>query len=128
MENNFMDSINDIKDPKFLLWVKKKIESNPTIDYSKYDLNELYKQYNENINNTNFVSGYSSEETSSSQEKTNSKKRVLSNGPVIAPIDSNNTFIRNNNGAYTNWYGIILTLIFSFAIGYLIAWILIKVR
>lgn len=33
-----------------------------------------------------------------------------------------------NKAAFTNWYGIILTLIFSFAIGYLIAWIFIRVH
>ena len=33
-----------------------------------------------------------------------------------------------DNAAFTNWYGIILTLIFSFAIGYFIAWIILKMR
>lgn len=34
----------------------------------------------------------------------------------------------NSNMGHVNWYGIILTLIFSFAVGYLIAWILLKIR
>ncbi len=80
--------------------------------------------------NTNMVispNTYDEGGNSYGQEK--SKTKTLSKpGGKFGYYPTHNENSDWKKAAYTNWYGIILTLIFSFAIGYLIAWVLIKVR
>ncbi len=114
--NNILNNIDNINDPEFLLWLRKKIQENPT--YSQYNINDLYQEYS-NQNNDLQNNG---------QNQSQSKKRILSNGKKATPIGDNPNHFNMKNAAFTNWYGIILTLIFSFAIGYLIAWIIFNAR
>ena len=69
------------------------------------------------------------DESGSSYGQQKSKTKTLSKpGAKFGYYPTHNENSEWSKAAFTNWYGIILTLIFSFAIGYLIAWILIRVR
>lgn len=83
-------------------------ESNDTFNMN---VNPSYDNNNITINTGNTYQ----QEDSMELERENTKIRRL-----VPP--------QNNSAAFTNWYGIILTLIFSFAIGYLIAWIIFNIR
>lgn len=112
--------INNIKDPEFLKWLREKLKNSPQ---PIVNLEELYKEY--------ISSQIDPQDINTGNLPDKSFTRTLTNGnmPVSPPVGNFNTFDSNRkNAAFTNWYGIILTLIFSFAIGYLIAWILIRVH
>ena len=106
--------IGNITDPNVLLWIR----NNPwTLNYCN-SRDELMNAYQKDISDASNVN------------KTNNFSKKLTNGIVHSSSEPppHNEFDINRKAAFVNWYGIIITLVLSFAIGYLIAWIILKVH
>ena len=106
--------INDIKEQSIINWIK----NNPWILSYCINKEEIINEYNKSLN----------EESPISSSKSTAYGKKMINGHFHAanePIPHNDF---DRKAAFVNWYGIILTLIFSFVIGYLIAWLLLKVH
>lgn len=124
VNNNLVNGIDNSRDPEFLIWVRNKIQENPT-HYLNQNIDTLYEEYLKEKNGLQNDEGNIFSDEGNTSSKSNANARKLVNGNIHA---SSSPIPHNEFRGNVNWYGIVLTLIFSFAIGYLIAWILLKVR